>query len=178
MRKSHRWECGVLELIDNDDIGKMAAMHLHRTISSTGYEYSGSGIEVWTQQTHTQQGDFPRTQQNLPTRRETTSPSHQIDNKENRPTGDFQEDVSFSTHSIPDIFSWQTGSQNIRESVCSPTFKFISAIMLKHIRHVLVMRTRSTSSKTGESMINSASLELAGLSPIHQFVNHSVPATP
>jgi len=175
MRKSHRWECGVLELIDNDDIGKMAAIAF-RTISSTGYEYFESMAKVLDPaNTSYTAGDSQDSTK--PTYKEGNylSVYHQIDNKGKRPTGDHLKRTFTALILTRYLQLTNWFPEHLRESVCSPTFKFISAIMLKHIQACACNAYEINEFvKTGESMINSASLELAGaVYPSISLSNHS-----
>ena len=42
--KVHRWECPVLEYVDNTDIGRMATL-AYRIVAQTGYTYLSSHAE-------------------------------------------------------------------------------------------------------------------------------------
>jgi len=159
---THRWECGVLELMDNEEIGKMATI-AYRIVAKTGFNYLNEVKETLASTKPSYgEGDYP-------------SAYNQIDNAEKRPTGDHLK-RSFTalvlarclqlTHWFP---------ENLRDDATSPEFIYIASLLLKHIQACSCNAYEINEFiKKGSSMINSESLELGGaVYPTISLSNHA-----
>jgi len=163
--KTHRWECAVLDLIDNDDIGRMATI-AYRIVSKTGFKYlqSMSGKLDSTPATYSE-GDY-------------ISVYKQVDNKEKRPVGDHLKrcfTALFLTRCLQ-LTNWFP--EEFRTDFCSTEFVYIAALMTKHIQACACNAYEINEFvKKGASMVNSESLELGGaVYPTISLSNHSCAA--
>lgn len=160
--KTHRWECGVLELIDNEEIGRMATL-AYRVVSLTGYEYLRGNRETLdsTPGSYTD-GDYP-------------SVYHQIDNMEKRPTGDHLKRcfTALLLARCLQLSCWFP--EGLREDVLSEEFLFIASVLVKHIQSCACNAYEINEFvKKGASMINCDSVELGGaVYPTISLSNHS-----
>jgi len=158
-QKSHRWECNVLEIIDNDDIGRMATI-AYRTVSKAGYEFLTSmGDQLGSIPPTYQPGDYH-------------SVYHQIDNMDKRPTGDHLKRgfTALLLARCLQLSGWFPKSDGYTEE-----FVFAASLLMRHIQACACNAYEINEFvRKGDSMINCESAELGGaVYPTISLSNHA-----